>query len=114
MTGRLLNIILGLWLMAAPALWGYNRLLANNLYIVGPLVITVAVIALWEVNRGIRRINLLLGIWLIVAAFLFEAPAHWQTYLNAATGLAIALCSLLQGKIKGRYGGGWRSLFFED
>lgn len=97
--------------MASPEVLGFSRALSNNHYITGPLVVTFAVIALWEVNRGIRRMNSLLGIWLVIAAFLFPAPLVWQTALNAGTGALILICSLIKGKTSGRYGGGWRSLF---
>lgn len=111
MVARILNIILGLAVMVAPALFDYNQALANNNHIVGPLIITFAVIALWDINRQVRLANVVTGGWLIIAAFIFSAPATLYLILQAIAGALIIAFALVKGKEAHQYGGGWRSLW---
>jgi hypothetical protein len=51
MWAQCLNAMLGIWLMAAPTILGYGGPARTNHQIVGPLAVSCAVIALWEVTR---------------------------------------------------------------
>jgi hypothetical protein len=110
MWAAVVNMILGVWVMMAPAILGYETAAAHNSYVVGPLVITFAITAIWEVNRSARFLNIPAGLWLAVAPFVLGYEGV-SVYNDLATGLAIAALSLAKGKITGSYGGGWRSLF---
>lgn len=110
MWAAVVNIILGVWIMLAPSLFEFEKKAADNNYIVGPLVITIAITAIWEVNRSARYFNLVAGVWLAASPFIlaFDSPAAiWNDLIG---GLLITMFSLIKGKIKGKYGGGWRSL----
>ncbi|MGH7966442.1 MAG: SPW repeat domain-containing protein, partial [Candidatus Binatia bacterium] len=48
MWAQLTNILLGVWLMVAPAVFGYVGTASTNDRIVGPLVASFAMIALSE------------------------------------------------------------------
>ncbi|MEZ4616079.1 MAG: SPW repeat protein [Caldilineaceae bacterium] len=106
---RLINIMLGIWLMAAPALLAYTTPAATNDRIVGPLVITCATVALWETTRMLRLVNLVLALWLLVAPWIWGYSAI-PLFNSTAVGLAIGALALVHGEITGRYGGGWSSL----
>lgn len=111
MWAAIINILLGLWLMASPALLQFNKAASDNNYIVGPLVLTCAIVALWEVNRSARYLNMAAGVWLAVSPLILNiqpTDAIWSTILS---GVLIAAFSFVKGSIKGQYGGGWRSLF---
>ncbi len=56
--------------MAAPAILGSQGAAAGSDHVGSALVVTVAVIAMAEVLRAGRFINLLLGAWLIAAPWL--------------------------------------------
>lgn len=111
MVARILNILLGLYIMASPALFHYSQALSDNNHIAGPLIITFAVIALWDINRQVRLANVVTGGWLILSVFLFSAPAAIYLILQVAAGLLIIVFSLIKGKVVHQYGGGWRSLW---
>jgi hypothetical protein len=116
MWGAIINILLGLWLMFSPDLLQFEKAASNNNHIIGPLVLTVAITALWEVNRSVRFFNIPLGAWLVVSPFILgfqlsTAAALWGAILP---GVLIIVFSLVKGSIKRRYGGGWRSLFTKD
>jgi short-subunit dehydrogenase len=113
MWAALVNLLIGIWLMFAPACLDLEKAASNNYYVIGPLVITFAITSLWEFNRSSRFVNLVAGVWLIFSAFIFEydAVGLWSTL---GSGLSLIVFSSVQGKIKGKYGGGWTTLLKPD
>jgi hypothetical protein len=77
--------------------------------IVGPLVAALAFVALWEVTRPLRWLNLILGAWLLLAPWLlgYDLTPKLNRLVVGAILLALAPVG---GKRKQRYGGGWQSL----
>jgi hypothetical protein len=104
------NILIGLGVMVAPALFNFNEIAANNNHIVGPLVLTFAIVALWEINRNVRFFNIVTGAWLILSPFIIGFTSVART-VDIVCGIAIIFLSLIKATVKTRYGGGWRSLF---
>lgn len=111
MWARLANTAAGLWLMAAPAVLGYGGPAATNDRIVGPLAATFAVIAIWEVTRGLRWINLALGLWLLAAPWLLGGYPADATANSMAAGALLAVLSLVRGELRKTYGGGWPAVW---
>jgi hypothetical protein len=107
---HIISTALGIWLMAAPAVLEYGDPARANDRIVGPAAATVACVAAWEVTRGLRWINLVLGAWLLLSPWLFGYPpnAFLSTLL---TGLALMALSLVKGRTDTPFGGGWRVLW---
>jgi hypothetical protein len=56
--------------MFSRLVFGTAGAVANSDHLVGALVITLAVCAMAEVARPLRFINILFGLWLIVAPWL--------------------------------------------
>lgn len=111
MWARFVNAALGIWLMAAPAVLGYGGAAQTNDRIAGPLVATCAIIALWEVTRGLRWVNFAAGLWMLVAPWLLGYGLGSLTTLHSlAVGAAVVACALVRGRVEGRYGGGWGTL----
>lgn len=110
---QIMNILIGLWIMISPVIFYANKIGANNQHISGPLIITFAVIALWEINQNIRWINVLTGSWLIVSPLLihFDNRLMWS---NIVAGVLVIIFSIIKRKKKANYGGGWKSLFREN
>jgi len=111
MWARLLSAALGVWLMAAPAVLGYRGTAAETSdRIVGPIVVSFAVIALWEVSRAVRWVNLLMALWLLSApAVLGMAPVPLAN--SVVVGLVLVLLTLVPERKKERFAGGWRALW---
>lgn len=107
----IVNIVLGLWLMVSPAVFGMNRITSNINHIVGPLVITFSIISLWEINRNAIKVNILLGLWLLIALFLFDYTKTIAFFSNGGAACLIIILSSIKRKGRGKFGGGWRSLF---
>ncbi|MGH9857242.1 MAG: SPW repeat domain-containing protein, partial [Acidobacteriota bacterium] len=64
---QVINALLGVWLMAAPAVLGYDGAGRISNLIAGPVAATFAIIAIWEVVRPLGKLNVALGSWLVVA-----------------------------------------------
>ncbi len=113
MKARFAAAALGLWLMAAPSILGYDDPARMNDHVVGPIVASFAFIAVWEVMRGVGRVNLVLAAWLLVAPWVlgYEITA-------AVNSTVVALCLLLLASVGGSvtqsFGGGWASLVARD
>ncbi len=109
MWAQVINIVIGLLVMAAPAIWDFDKVSSNNNHIAGPLIVTFAITALWEVNRNVRWLNIVAGTWLMMSPLILgmKTPA---LEINLLLGIGVVLFSLFKGRITRRYGGGWRSL----
>ena len=64
---RILNLALGLCLVAAPFAFGYTGAARTNDVVVGGLVCVNALLAMVLAAHGLRWVNLALGFWLIAA-----------------------------------------------
>ncbi len=68
------------------------------------MVVTFSVIAMAEVGRAIRFINIAFAVWLIVAMFLLKdvpAQALWNAIISGAALMAL---SFPKGRIREKYG----------
>ncbi len=107
----LLVIALGVWLMAAPDVMRYEGPERIIGHIVGPLVVSMATIAMAEVTRSVRWVNVALGHWLMLAPVLLAyEPLHIGAR-SALIGGAILLLSLVKGPEREQTGGGWRRVW---
>lgn len=110
MWARAANTALGLWLMAAPAVLGYAAPASTNDRVVGPIVASFAIIAVWEATRPLRRANTVLGGWLLVCPWILGYPALPAVH-SLVVGVLVLAFSLVRGEVKARFGGGWSALW---
>ena len=104
---RLINIAIGVWLMAAPGVLRYGGVPADHDRVVGPILASLACIAIWESTRSLRWINLLIGLWMLLAPWVIGFPTG-ATINTMICGAAVAGLSLVRGKLIHRFGLGWR------
>lgn len=110
MKAQLANIALGLWLMVAPAVLEYGQPAADGDHIVGPIVASLATIAIWDVTRSLGRLNLPFGLWLLVAPLVLGYPLV-AAVNSLIVGICIVTLSVIQGPVRQRFGGGWSALW---
>lgn len=117
---RLVNIAVGVWLMAAPAVLGYSGVsdaASASDRIIGPLLISSAIAAIWPEIRPLRWINAVLGAWLLVGVPAAAVVVDWplegivSSVLSGAVALTMAR---IRGEIDSEFGGGWRSIWRDD
>ncbi len=91
-------IVLGLWLLLSPALLPATTAGAVVDRIAGPVIIWVGVLALRSVTRPFRLLNVLSGLFLIIATWLVPNTGA-LTLSSALVGVAvIALAVLPDGR----------------
>ena len=107
---HLLTALAGIWLMASPAVLDYANPARANDRIIGPIVASMAIIAIWEISRPLRWVNVILGAWLMIAPWLLGHPpeARWN---SLAAGALVLAFSLVKGKRTHQVGGGWSALW---
>lgn len=96
---------IGAWLMFAPDLLETTGRASDSDRLIGSLVVTFALIAIGEVGRALRYLNILFGAWLLVAPWMLEGYTQVAQWNDVAAGVVIILLSLPRGRITGRYGG---------
>ena len=88
---RYANILLGLWLFLTAFAWRHAPAAWANTWIVGLLVVAMAI---WGLTYpGLWRVNALLGLWLIVAAGVFPHLLGASRANNIVVGFLITTVS---------------------
>jgi uncharacterized membrane protein len=100
----LASVAVGLWLMTSPAVFGTVDRAADSDNIVGALIVTVAIIALADVGRAARFVNIAFGAWIVAAPWLLGGGTTHAAWNDVAAGVALILLSLPRGPVKERYG----------
>lgn len=95
---------LGIWIMTAPAVLGSQKMAADSDHLVGALIVTTAVIAIGEVARAARFINILLGAWLVASPWLINGFTPGALWNDVLTGALLILLSVRRGPVKEHYG----------
>ena len=95
---------LGAWLMFAPDFFGTSGATSNNDRLIGALVVTFALIAIAEVARAVRFLNIVSGAWLLIAPWVLGGGVTGARWNDVVAGILIILLSLPRGEIRGNYG----------
>ncbi|HET9241287.1 MAG TPA: vitamin K epoxide reductase family protein [Oligoflexus sp.] len=99
----ILTSLVGLWLIFSPMVFQPDPKGTELLQVLGLLTITFSVLAMGEVIRSCRYLNVILGLGLASIPFVLNTAGSLRIH-NIAVGLAIALLSIPKGKIEERYG----------
>lgn len=95
---------LGVWQMASPAFFGSAGAAAASNELTGAIVTTTAVLAMAEVTRSARFLNIIAGFWIAVAPWILSGATPSARWSDVAAGAAVLLLSLPRGAVKERYG----------
>ena len=96
---------IGIWLMFTRLTFGTGGAMADSDHLSGALILTVAVIAMAEVARPLRFVNVLFGAWLIVAPWVLAGASLTAAIGSVLAGIAVVLLSLPRGTVRHRYAG---------
>ena len=100
----LLTTALGIWLMFTPSTLGSTGTAAHTDHLFGALIVTMSVIALADVGRATRFINVLLAAGVIVAPWLLQGATTGSKWSDLLAGALVILLSLRRGPVGERYG----------
>ncbi|MEY2932455.1 MAG: hypothetical protein RL033_3204 [Pseudomonadota bacterium] len=109
MLSQLLAALLGISLLAVPAVTRQAHPEALLAQLAGALIAGVALVAMSELLRGLRWLTATLGLSLVAAEAVVGAHGLIGLY-GALAGTAVMLLSLLPGSQRHSFAGGWRSL----
>lgn len=101
---------MGIWLMMAPHVLDYGGVAADVDHISGPVVTSLAVIALSGCTRSVARFNLLCGVWLILAPWILDYDNNISIINDVLAGILVIVLSFFKVKTRQQYGGGWSQL----
>lgn len=101
------SVAIGAFLMLTRLVLGTERAMANSDHVVGALVLTVAIIAMAEVARALRFVNIAFGAWLIAAPFILVGGDVTSTLISVALGAALIAISLPRGPRSREHYAGW-------
>lgn len=99
-----LTTAIGLWWMFFPGNFNVTGTPADNFTTLGALVVTFSVIAMAEVGRALRLLNILFAVWLIVAMFLLNNASSTALWNAIISGAVLIVLSLPKGRIREKYG----------
>ena len=100
----LLSVGLGVWLMLGPSVLGSAGAAAHSDHLVGALIVTTAVIALADVGRAMRFLNVVFGAWVIAAPWVLGGATPASRWNDAIVAALVILLSLPRGPVGERYG----------
>lgn len=103
----LLSTALGVWLMFTRLAFDTRPPMANSDHLMGALIITVAVMAMAEVGRSLRFINVAFGLWLIAAPWMLSGASALASWSGVAIGIAIIALSFPRGRRSREHYGSW-------
>ncbi|UUP18123.1 NAD-dependent epimerase/dehydratase family protein [Nitratireductor thuwali] len=104
--------VLGAWLMFSRLMFGAEGGVADSDHLVGAMIITVAVIAMAEVARPLRFLNVLFGLWLIAAPWMLSGAAAGAAWNDVICGLLVITLSLPRGTRSNEHYGSWDRYVF--
>ncbi len=99
-----ISIAIGVWLMCTRLIFGTEAPMAHSDHLIGALVVTASAIALAEIARPVRFLNILFGIALIAAPWMFDGGSVLADWSGVLAGVALILLALPRGRIANRYG----------
>lgn len=110
MWAQILSAAIGIWLMTAPNVLGYDGAAADVDHITGPVVTSFAVIALSGCTRAIARFNIPCGAWLLLAPWILGYDNNISIGNDVIAGILIVAFSFIKRTTRQQYGGGWTQL----
>ena len=114
-TAQAVLVLVGLFLMAAPALFGYADVddPADNHRAVGPVVVAIAFLGIFPITRLARWGNLAPGLWLLVSPLVVDGPLPAAVVSLVCGAIVLALFAVERAD-QSDYGGGWATLVKDD
>lgn len=102
----LVSTLLGAWLMFTRLAFDTSGSMANSDHLVGALVVTFSIMAMAEVARPVRFINVAFGLWLVGAPWWMNGvSSDWAVWNSVVTGIVLIVLALPRGPVRNTYGG---------
>ena len=114
MWAQILNTVLGVWLMFAPAVLGHaDTSLADFDRAVGPAVAAVSFVAVAQITRSVRWLTIPVAAVLVIAPWFLDAPTGAKVN-SAVIGAIMIILAPIGRPDQRRYGNGWTTLWRDE
>ena len=90
--------------MFTPSVLGSAGTAAHSDHLLGALIITFAVMALADVGRALRLVNMLFAALMIAAPWVVSGATSGSRWSDLAAGVLVILLSIPRGAVGERYG----------
>lgn len=100
----LVSLFIGLWLMFSPPIVQAMGSVEYTNYFLGNLISIISVLSMAEVARPARYLNLLFGLFIGIAPWLYGDANTLSNWNNLLFGLLLIFCSIPRGKVQQHYG----------
>ena len=101
-----LSTAIGVWLTFTRLSFGSSGAMADSDHLIGALVVTFSIMALAEVGRAARFVNIPLGVWLIAAPWLLDGIASPLAVWNGViSGVLLIGLAIPRGPVRNSYAG---------
>lgn len=100
-----LSAVIGAALMLTRVLLDASGAAADNDHLVGSLVVTFSIMALAEVARPLRFVNVVLGLWLVLTPWLVSDYAGASSVASVVAGALLIVLATPRGSIRNHYAG---------
>ncbi|MEO5814947.1 MAG: vitamin K epoxide reductase family protein [Gemmatimonadaceae bacterium] len=100
----LVSVALGIWLMFTPSVLGSADAAAHSDHLLGALIVTFAVMALADVGRALRFVNILFAALVIAAPWVVSGATSSSRWSDLIAGVLVILFSVPRGAVGERYG----------
>lgn len=97
------QIIVGVWLMARPNILPFNIESANFDHWMGAIIVTVAAVATAEVTRTARFVNVIAGVVVLIGTFVFSSGSTPILISGIVCSVLLIIASIPKGVIVERY-----------
>jgi len=97
MWARVVEIMLGFWLMASPFIFRFGGSPANDL-LCGLLVVIFGFLSYWNRANWTHFLTLLVAAWLIVFGYLAGLPAPPSAQNQIIVGLLLGMFAIIPNK----------------
>lgn len=99
-----LTALLGIGVMFLEGWLGMEGIGSDSNHVLGALFVAISVIAMAEVVRIVRYVNVALGVYFMISPAFLEGFSTWGIEMNIVVGALLILLSIPQGRIQDRYG----------
>lgn len=97
------QVIVGVWLLARPNILPYNIASANCDHWMGAIIVTVAAVATAEVTRTARFVNVMAGVVVLILTLIFSLGSTAVLISGIISALVLIIASIPRGVIVERY-----------
>lgn len=97
---RVINVVLGVWLVVSAFLWTHSAEQMNNGWIVGVLATACALVAMRVPE--VRYLNTVLAVWLFISVWALPTINTATVWNNVIVAIAMFFASLAPGYVGGR------------